>query len=152
MDPSGPGCGTTDLGGCINDAAGVVASGAKAAAGAIAHVAPIAAPLTDLAAGVGCVAQPEICVPVLIGNTIGQGVSMGAKAVSGGYSLADAVGDAAALATGDALGGLGALAVKNAGLGLVGKSLLAYAVGAPQMLLDNFLIQPADAATGSCGT
>lgn len=114
-----------------------------------ADVAGVAAPLTDVVAGVGCVSLPEVCLPTLGINTLVQEGFVGAQALrTRGYSASDALFAETSIVTADALGGLGALA--GAKLGWIGKALLGSTVGYPQLLLDNFVLAQARAAELNC--
>jgi RHS repeat-associated protein len=154
-DPTGLDCGITDPGGCINDTvAGGVSLGASAlntVGQGLAAAAPVAAPILDAGAGVGCVAFTAACPAILGVNTGVQEVLVGAQAAyTPGYSASDALAAQGSIATGYALGALGAGAAEYSDLGTLGKALLGTAVGSPQILLDGVLVGNADAATLDC--
>jgi RHS repeat-associated protein len=124
--------------------AGIVSSAGKF----VAEEAPIAAPVLDVATGIGCAASIFASCPVLLGlNTLAQEAIIAAREHYGPRLTGEELGlDETEIVTSDALGGLGELAVANSNLKALGRAALGIAVSAPQFVLDS--AQAADAAEG----
>ncbi len=140
--------------GCVAEGGQLVAGGASEAGDVLANAvpagvnrvgkfvaeaAPIAGPVVDVVAGVACAASEGLgCVPILAINTLVQEALVSDQAAyQRNFTLRDALLDQAGIVTGDALGGLGALAAANSELAQFASRLaLGLAVGTPQFLLD----------------
>lgn len=116
----------------------------------LAHSAPYLGPIIDIAAGVTCVAAPEVCLMTIAANTAFQEFSVAAqKAFTQCCSWNDALAAQMPILVGDALGDLGYMATKLAGdeLGTWGKVALGTTVGAPQVIFDGAMIAKTHSAT-----